>query len=76
MLNTIKNRINREGYNEVIENILSNNKEDNSTFFYINKQSAFNNKFHVSDVDLSPLGDVRVEFYNDNIDEVIDYIIN
>ncbi|MBO7719707.1 MAG: hypothetical protein J6S29_06125 [Methanosphaera sp.] len=75
-MNTIKNRINREGLNEVAWNILNGNKEDNSTFFFINKQSAYNNKFHINDVDLSPLGDIRVEIYDENIDELIDYIIN
>lgn len=76
LLNTVKNRINREGLNDVAENILNKNKEDNSTFFYINKQSAYNNKFHITDVDLSPLGDIKVELYDDDIDELIDYIIN
>lgn len=76
LLNTVKNRINREGLNDVAENILNKNKEDNSTFFYINKQSAYNNKFHITDVDLSPLGDIKVELYNEDIDELIDYIIN
>lgn len=76
LLNTVKNRINREGLNDVAENILNKNKEDNSTFFYINKQSAYNNKFHITDVDLSPLGDIKVELYNDDIDELIDHIIN
>lgn len=76
LVNTIKNRINREGFNEVAENILNKNKGDDFTFFYINKQSAYNNKFHISDVDLSSLGDVKVELYNDDIDELIEYIIN
>ena len=76
LLNTVKNRINREGLNDVAENILNKNKEDNSTFFYINKQSAYNNKFHITDVDLSPLGDIKVELYDEDIDELIDYIIN
>ncbi|AWX32349.1 hypothetical protein AW729_04180 [Methanosphaera sp. BMS] len=75
-MNTVKNRINREGLNDVAENILNKNKEDNSTFFYINKQSAYNNKFHITDVDLSPLGDIKVELYDDDIDELIEYIIN
>ena len=75
LLNILKNRINKEGFNEVIEGILNKNKEDNHTFFYINKQSAYNNKFHISDVDLSPLGDIKVELYNDNMDELIEYII-
>ena len=76
LLNTVKNRINREGLNDVAENILNRNKEDNSTFFYINKQSAYNNKFHITDVDLSPLGDIKVELYDEDIDELIEYIIN
>lgn len=76
LLNTVKNRINREGLNDVAENILNKNKEDNTTFFYINKQSAYNNKFHITDVDLSPLGDIKVELYDDDIDELIEYIIN
>ena len=76
LLNTVKNRINREGLNDVAENILNKNKEDNSTFFYINKQSAYNNKFHITDVDLSPLGDIKVELYDEDIDELIEYIIN
>ena len=72
----IKNRINSEGHNDVIEAVLNKNKDKNMTFFYINKQSAYNNKFHISDVDLSPLGDIKVELYDDDIDDVIEYIIN
>jgi predicted RNA binding protein with dsRBD fold (UPF0201 family) len=76
LLNVIKNRINKEGYNEVAEGILNKNKKDNMTFFYINKQSAYNNKFHISDVDLSTLGDIKVELYDENMDDLIDYIVN
>ncbi len=75
-MNVIKNRINKEGYNEVAEGILNKNKKDNMTFFYINKQSAYNNKFHISDVDLSTLGDIKVELYDENMDDLIDYIVN
>jgi len=76
LLNVIKNRINKEGYNEVAEGILNKNKKDNMTFFYINKQSAYNNKFHISDVDLSTLGDIKVELYDENMNDLIDYIVN
>ncbi|MDO5826133.1 MAG: RNA-binding domain-containing protein [Methanosphaera sp.] len=76
LVNILKNRINKEGYNEVIEAILNKNRMDNSTFFYIHKQSAYNNRFHINDVDLSALGDIKVELYSEDIDELIDYIVN
>lgn len=76
LINILKKRINKEGYNEVLEGILNKNKKDNMTYFFINKQSAYNNKFHIIDENMSPLGDIKVEIFNDDINGVINYIIN
>ena len=74
LLENIKNKINKNEYNTLCYNILESNRDDSTTRFYINKQCALNDSFHISDVDLSQLGDIEVELNSDNLDEVIKWI--
>ncbi|MCI5866482.1 MAG: hypothetical protein SOZ23_01165 [Methanosphaera sp.] len=55
--------------------ILRSNTNDDTIKFYINKQSAYNNHFNMSDEDLSVLGDIEVEIVTDSPDDVINWII-
>lgn len=51
-----------------------NNKIGNKTYFYVNKQAAFVNIVNISDEELSPLGDIKVEIRSDDIDKIIDWL--
>ena len=54
---------------------LENNLEDDSTWFYLNKQAAFVEKIAICDeAEESPLGPIKVTLTSSNIDGVIDWI--
>ena len=56
---------------------LENNLEDNSTWFYLNKQAAFVNKIVICDeLDESPLGPIRVVLTSKQIDRLIEWLIS
>lgn len=55
-------------------NILKKNKTENTLKFYINKQAAFNNDFHMIDENMSQLGDIEVFITCNNPDEIIEWI--
>lgn len=57
---------------EIAKTILNTNKTNNGTKFYINKQAAYNNKFHMLDEDMSPLGDIEVKIRTYDPDYIID----
>ena len=74
ILENIKNKINKKEYNALCHNILESNREDSTTRFFINKQCAYNDSFHMSDMDLSQLGDIEVEIHSDNLNDAIKWI--
>lgn len=76
LLSTIRKKIKENNYNSLIDNIINRNLEDDKTYFYINKQSAFNNKFHITDESISTLGDIEVIIESNKIEEVINYLNN
>ncbi|WP_241776219.1 RNA-binding domain-containing protein [Methanosphaera sp. WGK6] len=76
LLNTISSLIKSNEITEVASNILNKNKTENSLKFYVNKQAAYHNKFHMSDEDISTLGDIEVTIKTMNPDDVIHWIIN
>ncbi|MFB5635275.1 MAG: RNA-binding domain-containing protein [Nitrosopumilus sp.] len=54
---------------------LENNLEDDSTWFFLNKQAAFVEKVAICDeAEESPLGPIKVTLTSSNIDEIIDWI--
>ena len=56
---------------------LENNLEDNSTWFYLNKQAAFVNKIVICDEsDESPLGPIIVVLTSKQIDRLIEWILS
>ncbi|MFB5620055.1 MAG: RNA-binding domain-containing protein [Nitrosopumilus sp.] len=54
---------------------LENNLEDDSTWFFLNKQAAFVERVAICDeAEESPLGPIKVTLTSSNIDEIIDWI--
>ena len=54
---------------------LENNLEENSTWFYLNKQAAFVGEVVICDeAEESPLGPIKVILTSSNIDGIIDWI--
>ena len=55
---------------------LEKNLENQSTWFYLNKQAAFAGKIVIcEESNESPLGPIKVVFTSSNIDRIIDWII-
>ena len=56
---------------------LEKNLENNTTWFYLNKQAAFVEKIAICEKsDESPLGPIKVILTSSNIDEIIDWIVS
>lgn len=56
---------------------LEKNLENNTTWFYLNKQAAFVEKIAICEKsDESPLGPIKVTLTSSNIDEIIDWIVS
>ena len=56
---------------------LEKNLEDDTTWFYLNKQAAFVEKIAICEkADESPLGPIKVILTSSNIDRIIDWIIS
>jgi len=54
---------------------LENNLEENSTWFFLNKQAAFVDQVAICDeAEESPLGPIKVILNSSNIDGIIDWI--
>ncbi len=54
---------------------LENNLEENSTWFYLNKQAAFVGEVAIcNEAEESPLGPIKVILTSSNIDGIIDWI--
>ena len=55
---------------------LENNLENDTTWFFLNKQAAFVEKVAICDeAGESPLGPIRVTLISSNIDGIIDWIV-
>ena len=55
---------------------LENNLENNTTWFFLNKQAAFVEKVAICDEpEESPLGPIKVTLTSSNIDGIIDWIV-
>jgi len=56
---------------------LEKNLEDDTTWFYLNKQAAFAEKVAICEkIDESPLGPIKVILTSSNIDGIIDWIVS
>ena len=55
---------------------LENNLENDTTWFFLNKQAAFVEKVAICDeTEESPLGPIKVTLTSSNIDGIIDWIV-
>ncbi len=55
---------------------LENNLENNTTWFYLNKQAAFVEKIAIcEEADESPLGPIKVVLTSSRVDRIIDWIV-
>ncbi len=55
---------------------LENNLENDTTWFFLNKQAAFVEKVAICDeAEESPLGPIKVTLTSSNIDGIIDWIV-
>ena len=56
---------------------LEKNLENDTTWFYLNKQAAFVEKIAIcEEADESPLGPIKVILTSSNIDRIIDWIVS
>ena len=56
---------------------LEKNLDNNTTWFYLNKQAAFVNTIALCDeAEESPLGPIKIIIQSNNIEEVIDWIVS
>lgn len=76
VLSKVSHMIVKNEMEELALNILEKNRTNSSLTFYINKQAALNNNFHMNYEDLSPLGDIEVKIKTDTPDEVIKWIVS
>ena len=55
---------------------MKKNLENNSTWFYLNKQAAFAEKIAIcEESDESPLGPIKIVLTSNDIEEIIDWLI-
>ena len=55
---------------------LEQNRDNDTTWFYLNKQAAYVGKIAIcKDEDESPLGPIKVSLESSNIDELIDWFV-
>ena len=74
LLDNIHKLVKTNKLEEVTVNILNKNKTEGRLLFYVNKQSAFHNKFHIIDENMSPLDDIEVLIETSNPDSIIKWI--
>ena len=61
----------------VFKRQIERHKENNSTWFYLNKQAAFVKKIVICDeADESPLGPLKVVLTSLNLEQIIDFLVN
>ena len=74
LLDNIHKLVKTNKLEEVTVNILNKNKTEGRLLFYVNKQAAFHNKFHIIDENMSPLDDIEVLIETSNPDSIIKWI--
>lgn len=74
LLYLINNFIVKNELGELARNILEKNKTDTELKFFVNKQAAYNNTFHMIDESMSPLGDIEITIKTDTPEDVIEWI--
>ena len=75
-LEKIQENIDSMHFQRIYQRELEKNLNQNSTWFYINKQAAFAKKIVIcEDADESPLGPIKIILTSKNIDRIIDWLI-
>lgn len=60
----------------IYRRMLQKNLQDNTTWFYLNKQAAFAKKIAICEKsDESPLGPIKIILTSANVDRIIDWLI-
>ena len=76
-LSKVSQSIHKKNTKNVYQRILQKNTNENSTWFYLNKQAAFTNIITLCDEeDQSPLGPIKVVLHSKNIEDVIDWLVS
>lgn len=70
----IKKLIAKNELGELARNILEKNRTEREIKFFVNKQAAYNNNFHMIDDSMSTLGDIEITIKTDTPEEVIEWI--
>ena len=74
-LSRIRESIQKHNSQKVYLRFLTNNLQDSSTWFYLNKQAAFVNSIALCEHDdESPLGPIKVLIYSKNIQRIIEWL--
>ena len=75
-LDKIFETINSRKSQNVYRRQLRNNQNDNSTWFYLNKQAAFVEKIALcSEAEESPLGPIKIIIKSKNIEKITDWLV-
>jgi predicted RNA binding protein with dsRBD fold (UPF0201 family) len=75
-LEKIYDAINSTQSEKIYQRRLEKNLDNNSTWFYLNKQAAFVEKIAIcEESDESPLGPIKVILTSTQIDKIIDWLI-
>lgn len=76
LLEKIYDAINSNQSQKIYQRQLSKNLENDSTWFYLNKQAAFIGTIALcEEAEESPLGPIKVTLTSSNIDKIIDWLI-
>ena len=76
-LEKIQDTINSMQTQAIFRKTLQKNLENNTTWFYLNKQAAFVEKLAIcEESEESPLGPIKVVITAPNIDKIIDWLIS
>jgi len=75
LLEKIYDSIHSNQSQKIYRRQLEKNLENDSTWFYLNKQAAFIGTIALCEEEESPLGPIKVALTSSNIDEVIDWLI-
>ncbi len=75
-LEKIHDSIHSNKSQRVLQRQLEKHLDENSTWFYLNKQAAFVERIVICDeADESPLGPLKVVISSSNIDKIIDFLV-
>jgi len=76
LLEKIYDAINSNQSQKIYQRQLEKNLENDSTWFYLNKQAAFVGTISLcEESEESPLGPIKVSLTSSNIDKIIDWLI-